>query len=229
MAGKVGVMAQPVVSRTQRRIERKQLVLVFVLTLAVAVASFVLGVMFAERGGSLTGLAADAQKPKPPMAIQIVPPPAAAGAAEKNDQLTFYENLPKGNQAPLGSGINLPPAQPKPVAVDKPQQAVKPALASAPDSVAPASQPKPAAVPVIAGEGAFVVQIASFRSSEEANLLADRLKSHRLATFVELADLGEKGRWYRVLAGPYANRQGAEQAAGLVQEKERLSALVRQR
>lgn len=222
-------MAQPVVSRTQRRIERKQLVLVFVLTLAVAVASFVLGVMFAERGGSLTGLAVDAEKPKLPMAIQIVPPPPAAGSAEKNDQLTFYENLPKGNQAPLGSGINLPPAQPGPVSVDKPQKVVRPALAVTPDPVAPAPQPKPAAVPVMAGEGPFVVQIASFRTGEEANLLADRLKSYQLTTFIEFADLGEKGRWYRVLAGPYANRQGAEQAAGLVQEKERLSALVRQR
>ena len=43
------MMAQPVVSRTQRRIERKQLVLVVVLILAVAGVSFSLGVMFGKR------------------------------------------------------------------------------------------------------------------------------------------------------------------------------------
>ena len=74
-----------------------------------------------------------------------------------------------------------------------------------------------------------MVQVASFRTSEDARKLADRLKIYQLTTFVESADLGKKGVWYRVLAGPYENREKADQTSALLKAKERLSALVRQR
>jgi cell division septation protein DedD len=221
-------MAQPVVTRTQRRVERKQVVLIVFLILAVAGVSFALGVLFGQQGGSLPGLADDAEKPKLPMVIQVAPPPVASPAAEPppekpDDKLTFYENLPKGNQAPLGSGINLPPEEQKPVAASKPKQAVKAA------AIPPAPPSKPAAAPAVSPDGAFIVQIASFRTSADAKKLAGRLGSYHLKTYIESVDLGKKGVWHRVLAGPYASRESADQAAGLLQEKERLSALVRQR
>lgn len=219
-------MLQPVVTRTQRRIEHKQLMLVIVLILAVAAGSFTLGVMFGQRSGALAGLAADVTKPQVPVVTQVVPPPppVVAEAPEKQDKLTFYDNLPKGNQAPLGSGINLPREEPKPAAVVKQKEVIVPA-----PPPPPVPLPKPTTVPVIAAEGAFVIQIASFRAGEDAIKLADRLKKYQLKSFVESADLGEKGIWHRVLAGPYASREDAERAADLLREKERLSALVRQR
>ena len=222
------MMAQPVVTRTQRRVERKQVVLIAVLILAVAGVSFALGVMFGQRGGILPGLANDAEKPKLPMVIQVAPPPAPSPAAEpppekSDDKLTFYENLPKGNQAPLGSGINLPPEEQKPVAASKPKQEAKPAAMS------PAPPSKPAAIPAVSPDGAFILQIASFRTSADAKKLAGRLDSYHMKTYIESVDLGKKGVWHRVLAGPYANRENADQVAGLLREKERFSALVRQR
>lgn len=219
------MMMQPVVSRTQRRIERKQLLLIVVLILAVAAGSFALGVMFGQRGVALPVRAVETDQPSVPTVTQVVPPPLppVVDTAEHHDKLTFYENLPKGNQAPLGSGINLPPEEPKATPVSKPPELskVKPAP--------PTPALKTVAVPVPAAKGAFVVQIASFRSGEEASRLADRLQSYQLATYVESADLGAKGVWYRVLAGPYASREDAERAAGQLHEKERLTTLVRQR
>jgi cell division septation protein DedD len=220
-------MAQPVVTRTQRRIESKQVVLIAVMIFAVSGVSFVLGVVFGQRGGSLPGMTSDAEKPKLPMVIQVAPPPPPASAAEPppeklDDQLTFYENLPKGNQAPLGSGINLPPDEQKPVAASKPKKEAKEAAMSPPPS-------KPVAVPAVSPDGAFIVQIASFRTSADAKKLAGRLDSYRLKTYVESVNLGNKGVWHRVLAGPYASRESADQAASLLREKERLSAIVRQR
>lgn len=217
-------MAQPVVTRSQRRIEKKQLALITILILAVAGVSFSLGVLYGTRAGS-SNLDAENQNTKLPAVTKVVPPPPPLPVAEveKPEQLTFYDNLPKGNQAPLGSGINLPPQQTKIVNVetkhDVPKVAIPPKVLA----------PEPVKVPVASANGTFVVQVASFRTGTDAKKMADNLKKHHLSTFVESADLGEKGVWHRVLAGPYASREQADQAVGLLREKERLSALVRQR
>jgi len=101
-------MLQPVVTRSQRRIERKQIVLVMMLIIAVAGVSFTLGVMFGQRTRPGAVQVSDSE-PSPPVAVtQTVPPPpppAAEGGGEKQDKLTFYDNLPKGNQAPLGLSL----------------------------------------------------------------------------------------------------------------------------
>ena len=219
-------MVQPVVSRTQRRIERKQLMLIVVLIIAVAAVSFSLGVMFGQRNVSSQELVAKADSSTPAKVTQIVPPPPPQEETgpEKPERLTFYDNLPKGNQAPLGSGINLPPEQPTKAVQAKPKRAVKQT-----EMKPVASKPKQATVPTISAEASFVVQIASFRTGEDAKGLAARLKLYKLPTFVETADLGDKGVWYRVLAGPYSSREGADTVAVLLKEKERLSALVRKR
>jgi len=219
-------MVQPVVSRTQRRIERKQLMLIVVLIIAVAAVSFSLGVMFGQRNISSQGLVAEVDSLTPAKVTQIVPPPPPQEETvpEKPERLTFYDNLPKGNQAPLGSGINLPPEQPTKAVQAKHKRDAKKT------EVKPvAATPKRATVSTVSAEGSFVVQIASFRTGDDAKGLAARLKLYKLSTFIETADLGDKGVWYRVLAGPYSSREGADAAAALLKEKERLSALVRKR
>jgi cell division septation protein DedD len=211
------MMVQPVVSRTQRRIERKQLMLIVVLIIAVAAVSFSLGVMFGQRNVSSQELVAKADSSTPAKVTQIVPPPPPQEETgpEKPERLTFYDNLPKGNQAPLGSGINLPPEQPTKAVQAKPKRAVKQT-----EMKPVASKPKQATVPTISAEASFVVQIASFRTGEDAKGLAARLKLYKLPTFVETADLGDKGVWYRVLAGPYSSREGADTVAVLLKEKD---------
>ncbi len=219
-------MVHAVVTRSQRRIERKQVVVIIVLILVVSGVSFSLGVLFGQSGGSLPGSSVDVEKPKLPMAITVVPPPPPVAEAA-SEKLTFYDNLPNGKQAPLGSGINLPPEQKKPTTEVKTKAEAKPASLQL-ESL-PKPKPKPTTAPAISTDGNFVVQVASFRTSEDAGKLADRLKIYQLTTFIESADLGKKGVWYRVLVGPYENREKADQTAALLKEKERLSALVRQR
>lgn len=215
-------MVQHVVTRTQRRIENKQLVMVVVLILAVAGISFYLGMLFGQQGRAVPGLADESGKPKLPMVTQVKPPPKPVEESPP-EKLTFYDNLPKGKQAPLGSGINLPPEKEttaKPAAV---KQELKVA------SLPPKPLPKVATAPPASPGGAFIVQVASFRTSKDAEKLAGRLATYNLKAFVETADLGEKGVWHRVLSGPFATRENADKAAVLLREKERLSALVRQR
>lgn len=218
-------MVQAVVSRSQRRIERKQLMLIVVLILAVSVISFSLGVIYGQRGPAGQGADVVVDSPIPAKVSQLAPPPPPQDATvtEKPERLTFYDNLPKGDQAPLGSGINLPPVLPTTTVQAKPESTVEPA------EKPPAVVTGQVSAPTVAAKGSFVVQIASLRSHEDAKGLAVRLELYKLSTFIETADLGTKGVWHRVLAGPYKTRESADRAAALLKEKERLSALVRQR
>lgn len=138
------MLRQPV-SRSQRRLEKKQAVILLGLILAVSLVSFALGVLAGR--GSVRPVAQTRQ----PVTYPLPAPPRAGGpAAEGGDNLTFYDALPKGEQSPLGSGINLPPKSTAPVAAEPvppppPQESV---FAVAPESqarLASPSEPAPAA------------------------------------------------------------------------------------
>jgi len=232
-------MVQPMVTRTQRRVERKQVILVAVLVVALTGASFALGVMYGQRGLEQATANLVAERPSLPRAVQVAPPPlpVVQAPSPEPDKLTFYENLPKGNQAPLGSGINHPPElkrvekQPESAAVAAPVPvaAVPPAVPAKVTATNPLPPPVAAAPPATKAGGALVVQVASFRLKEDAAKLAKRLDDYQLKPFVESADLGPKGVWYRVLAGPFATRDDADRAVVLLKEKEKLSAIVKPR
>ena len=72
-------------------------------------------------------------------------------------------------------------------------------------------------VPVIAAPRAdslpWTVQLAAYGAPEKALAAADRLSEEGVGTFVTPLTLDASGaRWYRVLAGAYATREGAAQA-----------------
>jgi len=219
------MMAQPVVSRSQRRIERKQLVLAVTLILAVAGVSFSLGFMYGKRSGAATEVADGPATSGVTAVTKVEPPPKPVEetTSVKPEPLTFYDNLPKGKQAPLGSGINLPPEQ----KADGPSVVKKELVAPTRPPAKPS--PKTEVKPPASSTGAFVVQIASFRKREDATKLTARLKTYGLTVFVERADLGEKGVWHRVLSGPFPSHENADKAVDFLRKKERLSAIVRQR
>jgi cell division septation protein DedD len=220
-------MAQPVVTRTRRRIERKQLVLVVTLILVVAGTSFWLGMIFGRKG-ELPAFPEGGEQPKLPMvSVAPPPPPKAAPAADQPDKLTFYDNLPKGNQAPLGSGINLPPekvAAPARQAPKTVEQVIKTV-----DVKVAAKAASAVAAPASSAAGDLIVQVASFRTRDDAQKLVSQLEKYKLSPFIESVDLGEKGTWHRVLTGPYADREVADRAVVLLREEERFSALVKRR
>lgn len=243
-------MTQRVLSRSQRRMERKQAIVLLCLALAISLVSFSLGVMVGRSGNPPQPVATAAPPvpvstpavnpaPSPSPAAVSVPEatqvqggtegqaPAEVPAAVKQDEkLTFYDTLPRGEQ-PLGSGINLPPdkaAKTEPAA-DHAAEA-KPAPAATP-SAAKAEVPVPK-VPA-AAKGQFVVQVASFKDAAAANSMLKKLSGKGYVLFVEPADLGAKGVWHRVYAGPYAGREVADRVASQLREREKISPLVRKR
>jgi cell division septation protein DedD len=236
-------MNRQVLSRSERRMERKQVLIMLALVLAVALASFALGVVVGRNGATPPQVAREEAPALPqrlpvpravPEAPAVTDPGTTPPGGGTGGSLTFYENLPRGDQAPLGSGINLAPREQTelpPMPATPPAAAPTPAAASAqtpppspPAATATAKPARPAAT-----EGSFILQVASFGQPDEAGILQARLVKKGLEAYVQQADLGSKGTWYRVFVGPLPNREAAEQVAVRLQAEEKLSPLVRKR
>ncbi len=221
-------MVQQVKSRTQRRMEKKQAILLVVLLLGISLVSFFLGIMIGRNGPTPAVVSKETvTKPLPVAPNPPVPAkaemPAVPEPAPKKEALTFYDALPKGEQPPLGSGINLPSeAKTSPKSEAQPGEAA-PMVAAPPAPVKAAAPPLPKTV----SQGAYVVQVASFKQLPDAISLRDRLVKKGYAVFTQEADLGDKGVWYRVMVGPYAGSAAAGQAAEHLEIKEKLAGIVK--
>jgi DedD protein len=66
--------------------------------------------------------------------------------------------------------------------------------------------------------GGWAVQLGAFKSEAEANKLRDRVRGAGIAAFAERNGSGDQALW-RVRAGPYADRQGAEAARASIKAK----------
>jgi cell division septation protein DedD len=236
---KEDIVARQTWSRSERRLERRQVLLMLVLVAAVALASFALGVMVGRGGKDEQAadaatstrqripVAAPADSAAEPPAEEPIEEPGVAEATQgKAPDLTFYDSLPRGEQAPLGSGINLPPEKKEPAAdtTAPPKPAAEHATAK---------RPSPAPTAADAGNAGsvarFVVQAASFSRPDDAGVLQARLAKKGLDAYVQQADLGSKGIWYRVFVGPLPSAQAAEKVVTRLKAEENLSALVRKR
>lgn len=59
------------------------------------------------------------------------------------------------------------------------------------------------------GRSAYAIQESSFQSRHKAERRAQHLEKKGLPVKVVTTDLGDKGKWYRVLVGPYASADAA--------------------
>lgn len=239
-------------TRSQRRMEKKQALLLLVLALVVSLASFTLGVVVGRQGAE-RDLAQKQQAAEKVLLTQIPARPVAgpsvsAAAATtapvlpaKQDDLTFYENLGKEDTAPLGSGINLPPVV---KAVEKPPVVPPIPLPELPivkktapvvtvakvAPVVPAAETPPVALnaplPDSDPQGGYAVQVGSFAVAADAGALKQRLIDKGFSAFVVEADLGKKGLWYRVRLGPYADAAAAKLVMQVAEKKEKIKGFI---
>jgi len=217
--------------RAQKRQEYKQVVGLLVLVLAVAAVSFSLGVAVGKR--SAPSLAEGGEAGEHTQVAVAENPSQLAASPEDAPKvnLTFYDTLPKGEETPLGSGINAPPEVRESTATvseDNPPEkkpATEPAKVAATKAPPESSKPKPP--PVTSGE--YVVQVASFKSDPDAKTLQQRLlgKGHR--AFLQQVDLGDKGVWTRVYVGFFDTKTAAQRVADRLTTEDKLSPMVRRR
>lgn len=158
--------------------------------------------------------------PPPPAVIPTPPPPAAASPA------IVPPNPPPSApppSAPTTTGSLVAPPAPPPVApapsgtsssmsappTPPPPSAPPPQMAARPPSPPPATS---AATPRSGGGSEWRVQLGSFPAADQATAQWDRLKKahaelQMLGLTTVRVDLGDKGVWYRLQAGPLGEPQ----------------------
>ncbi len=137
------------------------------------------------------------------------PPPPEVEAPEITDPMAGARDESAGNDAASAAGAEDMPVAPE----QAPEIAAVGEAAKAPEAPeAPA--PADATMPAIGG-GAFVLQLGAFRTQESAVAGWKLLTSKHAAILdgltqaVSEADLGEKGKFYRLQAGPFTDRAAA--------------------
>ncbi|PLX99772.1 MAG: hypothetical protein C0622_09950 [Desulfuromonas sp.] len=244
-------------TQTQRRMERRQTIILLVLVLGVSLASFTLGVIVGRRGAE-RDLAYRMQQSErvlvaqaPAAPVTAVPPRVTvtergavaderqeSAPVESKTELTFYGDLTKEprQSKPLGTGINDAPPKAEEKAesvVDAP--VVKPAANATEKPAEPASAggTEEAAVtaldtelPQVTAGGSHAVQVGAFNVAGDAVALKQRLEKDGYPAFVVEADLAEKGIWYRVRIGPYADAATAKHAQEVLEIKEQIKGFV---
>ena len=107
-----------------------------------------------------------------------------------------------------------------------PTQPTMPVTASS--KSAPAATEAAAPAPTLAANraGGFAVQVGAFKSEDEANKLRDRLRNGGVAAFIDKAGDGDQALW-KVRAGPYADRGGADAALTSIKQKFQITGMVK--
>jgi cell division protein FtsN len=95
---------------------------------------------------------------------------------------------------------------------------------SHPPQVEETSVKKPA-TPIIHSK-VYCVQVGSFKRKADAIRFRDKLRKKKYKAFVNSADLGKKGVWYRVRVGKLRKKKEAEKLAEFLLKKEKLKGLV---
>jgi len=117
--------------------------------------------------------------------------------------------VPSESEVAPENVAEAPSPTPEPVAVEPPPS---------PAPLAPAADPLEAAVAAVTGD--YLIQIAALRSEEAAEGEWQRVSSRYpdilggLKPVIVRADLGERGIFFRLRAGPLADRPAAEEVCG---------------
>jgi cell division protein FtsN len=146
-----------------------------------------------------------------------VPQPKPAG---QDVPLTFYQTLPNGAKAVLGSGLNPSKAgegQAQAVAVPPNVQEQKQAPAAVPPNPEAKAKTTPSTKPVAngqtVGDGTFCVQVASLKDKKEAEITKAKLMAKGLAAYILESTVQDRGVWYRVRLGKHLKQSEAGELA----------------
>jgi SPOR domain len=191
------------------------------------------------------------QNANPPAAASVapsIPPPVGAGNGTlPNNEPRKIKTLTVRGDQPDGAAVPVNPAQPSaakpapaaraaPAAPRSPPSAAN-ASANAPLSLAPGSQPAPAAdtgtrvaatspvqtAPTPSGggsSGGYLVQVSSQRNEADAQASYKALQGKfpsvlgSRSLLIKRADLGDKGVYYRAMVGPFGSPDEASQFCG---------------
>ena len=152
----------------------------------------------------------------------VVETAKSAQAGEPVTKPTFtYEKILSETEVDISKGPPPPPPAPRPVPVpDIPAADNELATLTASESV---TEPAPAAAALPPAmepsSGTYVVQIASFSRTSDAERLQAQLNQLGVPTGIQTATLANGKTVYRVRTGAYASRPEAEQVRALLKRQ----------
>ncbi len=130
--------------------------------------------------------------------------------------------------APVATAQATPPANPTAVATGT-TSTVSVAVnrnspVSAPLAIVVSAKPLPA--PVVNNKGAYLVQVAAFKSQQEADRMKAALVLKGFVVSISMVSQ-QNTNWYRVNIGPFASRAQAQQVQGAVARSEHIVGMIR--
>jgi DedD protein len=219
-------MADPNIREIQ--VSAKQLVFLFMASVVLAVAVFLLGVSVGRGVRDKTGAAPATEASAGAVAAPTGPLPPAT---ELPPNTLKYPELSKADGSGVGSSTKAEPAPalPPPTDVpdvsepDGPPAAKEPKAAVAPPPPAPKPEPAPktpAKTPELPAQpkpgSGWSAQIGAFRSRENADKQAAALKAKGYPATVS----APIGGLFRVRVGPYTDRAEADRVAAKLKQQE---------
>ncbi len=169
-----------------------------------------------------TGAPVVAATPAPPAAV---PPAPRAATAHKRTNFKSVKILGARRAA-----TTAPSARPAPAAQPRREERRVAALATAPRNVARPAAPAPQA----AGKG-YVVQLAAFRSQQDAARAWQRIRAKHggllggMQPIISKANLGDAGTFYRLSIGTLPSRQAASRICQRLIARGEPDCLIRKR
>ena len=150
--------------------------------------------------------------------------PADVGRADLAPQTPPYPTPPPQATtvpAPPPTTAGEPPVSDQEMA-KAPEPATKPMR-----QAEPATEVEKGAVRVKTAENAkYSLQVGSYQQMTEANTAVERWKAKGYAAFLMIADIPDRGRWYRVRVGGFASRDEAKKYQQQFESQEATTAIV---
>jgi len=148
---------------------------------------------------------------------------AQQDAHSKVGDLSFYKELPKQSVTPA-------PMSDMPAATVTPKVVAKPVLAQRSEVVkAVKSLPSGSYASAISKQqlhDVYRIQLASFRTRSDAMVVQQKLSQAGFPALIHKVDLGGKGQWYRIYAGPYHSKAVAEDNQEKIEKKIKLKGFL---
>ena len=210
----------------------KQLVFLFMASVVLAVAIFLLGISVGRGVGMPTDEAVTDTSAAVPPAPAEMPPPTVTSP----EDLRFHDKLqdqtaPKAEAAPAAepskplatdtTSVPVAPPPPPPAASSAKQTAGVSTAAPAPSASSTAKPTVAGARAQSAGAG-WYVQVAAFKSRDNADRQVSQLKAKGYTALVH----ADPGMLFRVRIGPFQERTEANQTAERLQREDNIRASV---
>lgn len=154
------------------------------------------------------------EKPQAPQQAKLPPKP-------KFEFYTLLANDKAAAPQPATSGQTITAATK--AAQLRAQQSVAAATATTTVALKPAEvKPVMAAGPA----GNYLVQVASFKARQDAEEMKGLLILKGFSVYISPISHPTRGNWFRVVVGPYSNRNLAQQAQGTLAQREHLRGVI---